>query len=92
MWFDSKPLGFLLVSHGGAGRTGEVDHIKTLEPGFATPLSEVRAGIVKSIAEFYKHVQRHAQTLNILAARIVNQRLYRYECAARWQGIVGRPD
>src|SRR5689334_22667007 len=62
--------GFLFVSHGRAGWTGEVDDFKALETGFAAPLPKIRAGIIERIAELDEHVQRHEQSLHVLAARV----------------------
>ena len=69
----------LLVSDGGAGWAGEVDDFKAFEAGFATPLAEVRAGIVERFAELDEHVQRHEQPEDILAAGIVDERFDDHE-------------
>jgi len=49
-----------------------MNNVKTSEAKFPTPLAEISPGIVERIAEFDKHVQRHEQTEDLLAAGVVN--------------------
>src|ERR1041384_1368784 len=83
---------FSFVSHRRAGWAGEVNDFKAFEADFAAPLAEVRARIIEGVAEFDEHVQRHEQTLHILAPRVINQRFNGHQCAAGRQGVVGRTD
>ena len=48
-------------------------YLEALEANLRAPAAEVRPRIIECIAEFDEHVQRHEQTENVLAARVVNQ-------------------
>src|ERR1019366_5239300 len=59
--------GWLFVGNCRAGCTCEMNNIKAFEANFRAPLAEIRPGIVKRIAEFDEHVQRHEQAEDVLA-------------------------
>src|SRR6266540_6753048 len=65
-----------------------MDDFKASESHLAAPLAEVRAAKVEGLAEFNEHVQRHEQTKNILAPRIVDDVLDGHECATRRKRVV----
>jgi hypothetical protein len=69
-----------------------VNGLEAFEADFPAPLAKIRSRIVEGIAEFDKHVQRHEQPKQILAAGIVNQGLDGDQGASRWQGVVGGAD
>ena len=50
---------WLLVGYRSTGWAGEVDDFEAFEADPATPLPEVRTGIIKGVAEFDEHVERH---------------------------------
>src|SRR6266436_7794109 len=82
----------LFVSDRRAGRAGEVDDFKAFKSGFPTPLAKIRARIIKSLAKFDQHVQRHEQTEHVLAPGVVNERLDGDQRATGRQGVVGAAD
>ena len=67
-----------------------MNNIKAFESNLRAPLAEIRPGIVKRIAEFDEHVQRHEQAENVFTARVVNQGFYGDKRATCRKGIVGR--
>ena len=69
-----------------------MDDLEAREARRAAPLAEVRARVVKGIAEFDEHVQRHEQAEDILPPRVVDQRLDRDQRAADGQRIVSGAD
>ena len=74
---------WLLVGYRSTGWAGEVDDFEAFEADLATPPPEVCTGIIKGVAEFDEHIERHQQTLDVLAAGVVNQRFDGYQRAAR---------
>ena len=69
-----------------------MDDFEMFEADLATPLPEVRTGIIKGVAEFDKHIERHQQPLDVLAAGVVNQRFDGYQRAAGRQSLVRGAD
>ena len=47
---------YLLVSDGGARRTGKMDDFEALEADFATPFFEIGGRIIERVAEFDQHI------------------------------------
>ena len=63
----------LLISNRSTGRARKLDEVKTLEPRLTTPFAEIGSRVVKGIAEFDKHVERHQQAKGIFSSGIINQ-------------------
>ena len=76
------------VSDGGARRACEVQHFKMAEANFRAPATEVGPGIIKRIAKFDEHVQRHQQSKKVLAAGIINEGFNRHQRAARRESFI----
>ena len=82
----------LLVGHCRARWPGKVNNFEAFEADFAAPFAEIGTGIIKGIAEFDEHVERHQQALDVLAAGVVNQRFDGHQRTAGRQSVVGRAD
>jgi len=48
-----------------------MNNFEALEADLAASVAEVRTGMIKRVAEFDWHVERHHQTLDIFATGIV---------------------
>ena len=66
-----------------------MDDLDPCEAHLATPPAEVCAGIIKRVAEFDEHVERHQQPLHIFSTGIIDQCFDGHQRAARWQCVVG---
>jgi len=86
---QSQVMDGLFIGNSRARRPGEVHNLEALEADVTAPSAEVRARIIKRIAEFDEHVEGHQESLHILAAGIINQRFDGDECAAWRQRVVG---
>ena len=69
-----------------------MNDFEAFEADLAAPFAEVRTGVIKGVAEFDEHVERHQQALDVLAAGVVDERFDGHERAAGRQGVVGRAD
>jgi len=81
---------YLFVGDGGAGWACEVNDFETFEADFAAPSFKIGGRIIERIAEFDQHVERHQQTKDILAARIIDKRFDGNERAAGRKRVVDR--
>src|SRR4051812_10788283 len=72
MSLSSLVSAVLLVSHGCACGSRELDDLATTEPCLFAPLGELGAGEVKRLAKFDQHVQRHHETEGVLPALVID--------------------
>src|SRR5215510_1094211 len=70
----------------------ERNDLEPFEARFAAPVPEVGAREIERVAELNEHVQRHEQPEDVLAPRVVDQRLDGDEGTTGRQGIVGEAD
>ena len=67
-----------------------MNDFETFEADFAAPFFKIGGRIIERIAEFDQHVERHQQTKDILAARIIDQGFDGNERAAGRKRVVDR--
>ena len=63
----------LLVCNCRAGRTSEMNDVKTFKANLSTPPAEIPARIIACVAKFDEHVQRHEKPKRIFTASVINE-------------------